>query len=109
MRAPYEHNIECRWGGNDKTVWQTRYLAKLSLTSLDVRKLTIRPVKEKVLFKNKKMKFTIALVVALAAFASAEDSDNTLETAINFVKDCRGDYFLCVKVHNFIIKVKVHL
>ncbi|KAJ2940090.1 hypothetical protein O0L34_g14127 [Tuta absoluta] len=43
------------------------------------------------------MKYTFALVLALAAFASAEDSDNTMETAINFIKDCRGDYILCVK------------
>lgn len=42
------------------------------------------------------MKFAI-LILSLAAYATAED-DNTLETALSFVKDCRGDYFLCVKV-----------
>lgn len=48
------------------------------------------------------MKFTFAFIVALVAIASADDSDRTLETAINFVKDCKGDYILCVKVHNLI-------
>ncbi|CAH0401549.1 unnamed protein product [Chilo suppressalis] len=43
------------------------------------------------------MKFAAAIVFALVAFAAAEDSDNTLETAINFIKDCKGDYILCVK------------
>ncbi|KAL0811306.1 hypothetical protein ABMA28_009720 [Loxostege sticticalis] len=43
------------------------------------------------------MKFTFAFIVALVAIASADDSDRTLETAINFVKDCKGDYILCVK------------
>ncbi|XP_063629845.1 uncharacterized protein LOC134801243 [Cydia splendana] len=42
------------------------------------------------------MKLTVALVLALAAFAQAE-SDNTMEIAMSFVKDCQGDYFLCVK------------
>ncbi|XP_013185080.1 uncharacterized protein LOC106130723 [Amyelois transitella] len=43
------------------------------------------------------MKLTLVLVAALAAFASAEESDNTMEIALSFVKDCKGDYFLCVK------------
>ncbi|KAL4708572.1 hypothetical protein ACJJTC_014180 [Scirpophaga incertulas] len=43
------------------------------------------------------MKITAVVILALVAFASAEDSDNTLETAINFIKDCKGDYILCVK------------
>lgn len=47
------------------------------------------------------------VILAATAFVSAEDSDNTLETAINFIKDCPGDYILCVKVNNFINKVKV--
>ncbi|KAI8423213.1 hypothetical protein MSG28_014251 [Choristoneura fumiferana] len=42
------------------------------------------------------MKLTLALVLALAAFAHA-DSDNTMEIALSFVKDCQGDYALCVK------------
>lgn len=42
------------------------------------------------------MKFTIILFLAVG-YVSAE-SDKTLETAISFVKDCNGDYFLCVKV-----------
>lgn len=46
------------------------------------------------------MKFFL-VVLAITALVSAEDSDNTLETAINFVKDCKGDYTLCVKVNNF--------
>lgn len=46
-------------------------------------------------------------ILAATAFVSAEDSDNTIETAINFIKDCHGDYILCVKVNNFINKVKV--
>lgn len=46
------------------------------------------------------------LVLSLSALAcaSAEESDKSLETAINFVKDCKGDYILCVKV---IMRVKV--
>ncbi|CAK1594303.1 unnamed protein product [Parnassius mnemosyne] len=43
------------------------------------------------------MKFTLVVVLALGAFAAAEDSDNTMEIAIGFVKDCKGDYILCVK------------
>ncbi|XP_013165459.1 PREDICTED: uncharacterized protein LOC106116244 [Papilio xuthus] len=42
------------------------------------------------------MKFTLVLVIALGAFAAAEE-DNTMEIALSFVKDCKGDYFLCVK------------
>lgn len=38
------------------------------------------------------------IIFALFALAAAEESDRTLETAINFVKDCKGDYILCVKV-----------
>ncbi|XP_047036315.1 uncharacterized protein LOC124642060 [Helicoverpa zea] len=37
------------------------------------------------------------VILAVTAFVSAEDSDNTLESAINFIKDCKGDYILCVK------------
>ncbi|KAH9644674.1 hypothetical protein HF086_011843 [Spodoptera exigua] len=37
------------------------------------------------------------VILAATAFVSAEDSDNTLESAINFIKDCKGDYILCVK------------
>ncbi|XP_075986831.1 uncharacterized protein LOC142983710 [Anticarsia gemmatalis] len=37
------------------------------------------------------------VILAATAFVSAEDSDNSLETAINFIKDCHGDYILCVK------------
>lgn len=47
------------------------------------------------------MKVALVLALALVAFVGAEDSDNTMEIAINFVKDCRGDYILCVKVNNF--------
>lgn len=47
------------------------------------------------------MKLTVALVLAVAALAHAE-SDNTMEIALSFVKDCQGDYALCVKVHNFL-------
>ncbi|XP_034837318.1 uncharacterized protein [Maniola hyperantus] len=43
------------------------------------------------------MKIFLISFIALAAFASADDSDHTMETAINFIKDCRGDYVLCVK------------
>ncbi|XP_068625693.1 uncharacterized protein [Battus philenor] len=43
------------------------------------------------------MKFTLVVVFALWAFAAAEESDNTMEIALSFVKDCKGDYFLCVK------------
>ncbi|OWR51343.1 uncharacterized protein LOC116774800 [Danaus plexippus] len=43
------------------------------------------------------MKVAVFVLLALGALARADDSDNTLETAINFVKDCRGDYILCVK------------
>lgn len=53
------------------------------------------------------MKIALIVLLALGARASGDDSDNTMETAINFIKDCRGDYILCVKVHNSIIKVKV--
>ncbi|KAJ0170879.1 hypothetical protein K1T71_013651 [Dendrolimus kikuchii] len=42
------------------------------------------------------MKFAI-LILSLAAYAIADDGDNTLETAISFIKDCKGDYILCVK------------
>ncbi|XP_038219603.1 uncharacterized protein LOC119837890 isoform X2 [Zerene cesonia] len=41
------------------------------------------------------MKFALVLL-ALGALVSAEE-DKTMETAINFIKDCQGDYFLCVK------------
>lgn len=47
------------------------------------------------------MKLALVLVIALAAFAKAEESDNTMELAINFVKDCKGDYITCVKVNDF--------
>ncbi|XP_028177081.1 uncharacterized protein LOC135083644 [Ostrinia nubilalis] len=43
------------------------------------------------------MKITFVFALAVLACAYADDSDRTLETAINFVKDCRGDYTLCVK------------
>ncbi|XP_059050468.1 uncharacterized protein LOC131845421 [Achroia grisella] len=43
------------------------------------------------------MKLIVVFVIALAAFASSEDSDNTMDIAMSFVKDCKGDYFLCVK------------
>nr|XP_026492464.1 uncharacterized protein LOC113398099 [Vanessa tameamea] len=43
------------------------------------------------------MKFTLVVLLALGALASGDDSDNTMETAINFIKDCRGDYIFCVK------------
>ncbi|XP_049880850.1 uncharacterized protein LOC126377197 [Pectinophora gossypiella] len=43
------------------------------------------------------MRIAFVLAIALVAVARAEDSDNTLEVAINFVKDCKGDYMLCVK------------
>ncbi|XP_047513049.1 uncharacterized protein LOC125054943 [Pieris napi] len=42
------------------------------------------------------MKFSLVLL-AIVALVSGDESDNTMETAINFIKDCRGDYFLCVK------------
>lgn len=91
--------------GKDKTLLQTPDLAKHCLTSLDVRKLS-RSVEE---VGSVKMKIVLIAFLALAAVARADDSDNTMETAINFIKDCKGDYILCVKVHiNFIIiKVKV--
>lgn len=44
------------------------------------------------------MKFSLVLL-ALVALVSGDESDNTMETAINFIKDCKGDYFLCVKVN----------
>ena len=54
------------------------------------------------------MKLFLVFLAATAFVVSAEDSDNTLESAINFIKDCKGDYILCVKVNNnFINKVKV--
>ncbi|KAJ8709514.1 hypothetical protein PYW08_009518 [Mythimna loreyi] len=43
------------------------------------------------------MKLFLVFLAATAFVVSAEDSDNTLETAINFIKDCKGDYILCVK------------
>ncbi|GBP17579.1 hypothetical protein EVAR_12290_1 [Eumeta japonica] len=40
----------------------------------------------------------LVLLAAFGALAVADDSDNTLEVALSFVKDCRsGNYFLCVK------------
>lgn len=51
------------------------------------------------------MKFTLVLVIALAAFAKAE-SDNTMEIAINFIKDCKDDYISCVKVNKFLSYLK---
>ncbi|XP_023950840.1 uncharacterized protein LOC112055082 [Bicyclus anynana] len=42
------------------------------------------------------MKLALIGLFVLATLARAED-DNTMETAINFIKDCRGDYILCVK------------
>ena len=53
------------------------------------------------------MKTTLIVLLALGACVSAEESDRSVETALNFIKDCKGDYILCVKVYNFIIKVKV--
>lgn len=47
------------------------------------------------------------VILAAVAFVSAEESDNSLSTALNFIKDCHGDYIICVKVNNFINKVKV--
>lgn len=52
------------------------------------------------------MKILVVFAFALVAFASADDSDNTMEVALSFVKDCRGDYILCVKVNNFIFNLK---
>lgn len=52
------------------------------------------------------MKVAIVLAFALVAFASADDSDNTMEIALSFVKDCKGDYILCVKVNNLIFHFK---
>lgn len=52
------------------------------------------------------MKLAIVFVFALVAFASADDSDNTMEIALSFVKDCKGDYILCVKVNNLILNLK---
>lgn len=52
------------------------------------------------------MKIALIVLLAVSAFASAEE-DKSVEAALNFIKDCKGDYILCVKVHNFIIKVKV--
>lgn len=48
------------------------------------------------------------LVLAIGALAKCEE-DRSLETAINFVKDCQGDYILCVKVIiiSFLVKVLV--
>ncbi|CAH0721074.1 unnamed protein product, partial [Brenthis ino] len=42
------------------------------------------------------MKFALIVLLAVSAFASA-DEDNSVETALNFIKDCKGDYILCVK------------
>lgn len=46
----------------------------------------------------------LIFIVALAAIAKAEDSDNTMEMALSFVKDCKGDYFICVKVVTSLLK-----
>lgn len=53
------------------------------------------------------MRFALVFVFALGAIVAADDSDNTMEIALSFVKDCKGDYILCVKVYNFYITVKV--
>ncbi|XP_026732285.1 uncharacterized protein LOC113497042 [Trichoplusia ni] len=37
------------------------------------------------------------VILAAVAFVSAEESDNSLATALNFIKDCHGDYIMCVK------------
>ncbi|XP_037296099.1 uncharacterized protein LOC115454700 [Manduca sexta] len=42
------------------------------------------------------MKIAVVLL-SLVIIVNADDSDKTLETAINFIKDCHGDYILCVK------------
>ncbi|VVC90302.1 unnamed protein product [Leptidea sinapis] len=39
----------------------------------------------------------VFLIFAVSALVNAEESDKSVETAINFIKDCQGDYFLCVK------------
>lgn len=52
------------------------------------------------------MKIAIVFAFALVAFASADDSDNTMEIALSFVKDCKGDYFLCVKVNYLIFNLQ---
>ncbi|CAH2234562.1 uncharacterized protein LOC120634327 [Pararge aegeria] len=43
------------------------------------------------------MKIALICLVAFASLVRADDSDHTMETAINFIKDCRGDFNLCVK------------
>lgn len=49
----------------------------------------------------------LALIAfALVAVANAEYSDNTMDIALSFVKDCKGDYILCVKVNIFIFFVQ---
>lgn len=43
------------------------------------------------------MKLAVVILFSIVALARSNESDNTMEVALSFVKDCKGDYFLCVK------------